>query len=1269
VVMNPSGNRSDIRTPQRRLVQDVQARSARPSIMATNEPLSAAPVQAAFKPVVPVHESFADHLKRMVATAGHSWTTTEHDVFFTPAQTFGHKINKTLGDKIPARLRNSKYAPGQSQFWSTAYFGLLVLALAAIPTTVMIQNSLRAQRYELSSAAQKLVGKPVGMLDKQLSYDAKTNSYRYNPNAANGVQAVTDGGDNGTHIGGSQYYGLELPTDPAKGQTFTDAQTKLSFTLTPQFSLLSGKHVDGHMVYPTDGGQVVYTIKSDGLKEDVVLTKPIDSKTLSYKLDLPNTLEARLNPDGSVGVYSASPALFGNVSISNDKDQALIDKARQNSTKDTPIFTIPAPVITEAGAAKGTGKAKFSLNNNVLTVSASNLQDLSYPISIDPSVVVNNANSFSFGNDEDDALTVSSSSLTRAGISGGDLSTSWSTATGSSALSVGTSYPGTAVYNGYVYVTGGATTTNVGTLTWYAQIGTNGALGAWQPGTALLHNIEHHQSVAYNGWLYVLGGNYNGTNTGAVQAIQIASNGSINGSWTSTGMPSMTGTRVNFSAMTYNGYLYVISGCTSNNTGSQCSTTGQDNTYQEAKINYDGTLGSWSTPVTAGFSARDMASATVYNGYMYLGGGCLTRSGGFLNCTATGTDVWYAKINGDGTLGVWKATSSFTTFRSAFVLSARNGYMYIAGGCIGQTVGTVQNCNSNSGTTEVQYAPIYANGTLGSWTTVNAGSTLPTERYGASGFMANNAFYLIGGCTNNTLNCNGSAYNTDVISAKISAFSAAAAPTGSPTSWSAGNAVIPTGGGTNGLFGAASVDYNGYIYTLGGCTSTASCTSGGTPTTNLSTQYAAVCTGGNTTTAFTSDCTTTSTPGTTTEWLATSSMTSRRYGFGAFAYNGRMYAVGGCTTGTTTTCSSTQNTVESAPINSDGSLGTWVPNGTFAASGLWGIGVASYNGNAYITGGANSSGTLTGNVLYTQIGAISSSTTAWTTSGTALSPALFGTAAVAYGGYLYVAGGETVSPGSNAGLTSTVQYAPISASTGAPGSWSTSTSYGTALTGVSMLASNGVLYIVGGASSTPTYQSNVLSAPIQSSGALGMSPGNTWASSGFTGARRNASAATSNGYIFVMGGYNASITDTMQTGSLQTIARVAHYSRLLDLTSTVNNTPSNPLVTRYLLTGTSGGSGSACLSLGTAVTFGTLVCGNTTPLGIFGEVNNTTARYVLVATTIDDSQQAFFDDSNASTVTGMNIMFRAANNRRLRMGQTFTNNNSETSNQLDTEGP
>ncbi len=83
-------------------------------------------------------------------------------------------------------------------------------------------------------------------------------------------------------------------------------------------------------------------------------------------------------------------------------------------------------------------------------------------------------------------------------------------------------------------------------------------------------------------------------------------------------------------------------------------------------------------------------------------------------------------------------------------------------------------------------------------------------------------------------------------------------------------------------------------------------------------------------------------------WQSTSPTTActvsgTNYNFGLTAYNGFLYMVGGGDGASTNVCY--------APINTDGSLGTWVDNTNKFATGRTGASVAGFNGYVYVMGG------------------------------------------------------------------------------------------------------------------------------------------------------------------------------------------------------------------------------------------------------------------------------------------------------------------------------
>ena len=266
------------------------------------------------------------------------------------------------------------------------------------------------------------------------------------------------------------------------------------------------------------------------------------------------------------------------------------------------------------------------------------------------------------------------------------------------------------IYNGYMYVTGGSSGSNLNDVQ-FAPINSDGTVDSWTATTSFSSGRYDHAAAAYNGYLYVIGGNDDSTTYADVQYSHLNTNGTV-GTWAST--TSLPHSLYGHTAFAYNGYLYVTGGYSQ--TGG-----GHLDDVQYAPISGNGTIGSWTT-VSSFTTARYRHRSAVYNGYLYIMGG--DSGSEYLN------DVQYAPINGDGTLGSWITAASFNTGRYYFASAAYDGYIYVMGG------------NSGTALDDVQYAPIKSDGSIGAWIT---STSLPAGRFGHGGEAYNGYLYVIGG--------------------------------------------------------------------------------------------------------------------------------------------------------------------------------------------------------------------------------------------------------------------------------------------------------------------------------------------------------------------------------------------------------------------------------------------------------------------------------------------------------------------------------------------
>ncbi len=251
------------------------------------------------------------------------------------------------------------------------------------------------------------------------------------------------------------------------------------------------------------------------------------------------------------------------------------------------------------------------------------------------------------------------------------------------------------------------------------------ASGGWQDdANQLPAGRFRHSAVTVNGYMYVVGGlddTVNNAATSTVYYTKVNADGTI-GAWNST--TALPAARGELSAVTINGYIYAIGGY-----AGDISTPGtlQDTVYY-AKVNPDGTVGAWAQTTQLPLGTIAHSSVTT-NGYIYVLGG---QNGG-----GDSSSVYYAKANADGTVGAWNSGTSLPASRRYSTASVANGYIYLAGGQV-----------SVVASSSIVYAHINANGSIGSWNTTT--QSLPDVQYHNTSVILNGYLYSIGGQTTNT---------------------------------------------------------------------------------------------------------------------------------------------------------------------------------------------------------------------------------------------------------------------------------------------------------------------------------------------------------------------------------------------------------------------------------------------------------------------------------------------------------------------------------------
>lgn len=193
------------------------------------------------------------------------------------------------------------------------------------------------------------------------------------------------------------------------------------------------------------------------------------------------------------------------------------------------------------------------------------------------------------------------------------------------------------LYKGYLYVSGGTSSTTAGHVTssvLFSKVSSDGTLGTWSYTTALPSVILHHKMVAYNDSIYVIGGEINigaSAATTTVLKASIASDGSL-GSWIS--QQPLPENREEHISGVMGDYIYVVGG--SSGSGGNNATS----TYY-TQVSSTGTISSWTLDFTGGLSRVTAYHAGIfYNGVAYSAGGGTAVS----CCTNATTSVFYSNI-------------------------------------------------------------------------------------------------------------------------------------------------------------------------------------------------------------------------------------------------------------------------------------------------------------------------------------------------------------------------------------------------------------------------------------------------------------------------------------------------------------------------------------------------------------------------------------------------------------------------------------------------
>jgi hypothetical protein len=962
-----------------------------------------------------------------------------------------------LLNRIIAKLNKMRrqYKPKNSGFKIIAICMIFMAALSVLTYQLFFQQ----YSYDLGTSAASLLTPVNQSVANKISYDTEQAAYTFNNGRAyNSTENMSSGASNVSAL---------IYKNASKGIIVTDSLNSINLQVIPDFALKDGRQDGNRIIYPianSDSSWLVYTVQNTGVKEDIIISNPTSNDLLfKYKIELSDIYEARLESDGSIGVYGNS-VLSGNVTTGTDQDAELLQKARQNAQKDKLLFNIPKPIIVENGGKKSNIQAAYSIDEGYLKLSVTNTGDASYPISIDPSIYVATAQQFMYGNNETNIDFDVDNSLIKKGSTTGARFDSWD-----STMSLNTELwkQGVAVAGGYIYSIGG-----------YHPSG--GQQPFTTPTSTDYFDVPAGiTSITIKAWGGGGGGGGGGRNN---------SGGDGGAGGYATSVISVTpGERL---------YITVGSGGgagTGNRTNSGGG--GGGGGYSSVRNSGGTQLIIAAGGAGGGGGGRKSGNAGGDGG----GGGGTSGQGGASSGSSNGGGGGTSSSGGSGGSGGNNSGSAGSSLQGGAGGDGRSSQGSDGGGNNGGTYGN----GGDGGARDVNSG--YAGGGGGGGGYYGGGGGAGSSyRTGAAGGGGGSSYYTGTGSTSaanyttpgndsdsdrGTAGNSGSGGPQDTTGTSgssglvmISYTSATGATTN--VSWAKFNTTDGTIESTNPGSGTCSgwctstsydlpsargnfslVAYNGFLYAIGGEDSTCTTANGTGDNGYCQTVYIAKL-GANGEPQLWSP--TSTDKSTWTYWYRDGDLSSPRSYIKAVAYNNRMYLMGGVTSSGGSP--SVLNSVQIADITATGKLGSW-SSSTNLPYNDYGYGALAYNDRLYLVGGASSiGGSPRSEVYYNKINS-NGTLNSWqqTTSMLTGRMSTGGDFSTAWGGYVYISGGCSATNGSGycTSINDDTQVASINAD-GSLGVWSLVGGVSDTRTGQSFVGWRNYLYEIGGCSSVNT---------------------------------------------------------------------------------------------------------------------------------------------------------------------------------------------------------
>lgn len=297
-----------------------------------------------------------------------------------------------------------------------------------------------------------------------------------------------------------------------------------------------------------------------------------------------------------------------------------------------------------------------------------------------------------------------------------------------------------AVYANYIYLMGGLSGGTNGTdLTYvrYAKFDDSNNVVAvsgadWVEGTNEMNTGRRRGAgFGYNGFLYVLGG-YDGAD--AIADIEFAKINVSDGSWEAFDTSSVSiQKRWALTTVVSNSYAYVVGGCTAGPAPGGCTT--RTNTIQTFQIynNNSGAPVQYSSSGNQFTTDRLGAGTAIYNGFMYVAGGCISTT---TDCDNATNNVQFSALDAYGNLGTWNNTTD-----STLPADVAHGKLLEAGGTLYWIGG--QNDGGTAQSAVYYGVPDPSTGNVASWNTATNGLPAARTKFGAASW--NDRLYVLGG--------------------------------------------------------------------------------------------------------------------------------------------------------------------------------------------------------------------------------------------------------------------------------------------------------------------------------------------------------------------------------------------------------------------------------------------------------------------------------------------------------------------------------------------